>query len=108
MASKKMVDLPGSTKVPYRDARAVAPAASDERLEVTLRVRPKTALPEQNMLKLSSAPVQQLTHDEYEETYGATAKDLASIGKFAKEYNLNPVQQSAARRTVILAGTVKD
>jgi hypothetical protein len=74
MASKKMVDLPGSTKVPYRDARAVAPAASDERLEVTLRIRPKTALPEQNMLKLSSAPVQQLTHDEYEETYGATAK----------------------------------
>jgi kumamolisin len=108
MASKKMVDLPGSTKVPYRDARAVAPAASDERLEVTLRIRPKTALPEQNMLKLSSAPVQQLTHDEYEETYGATAKDLASIGKFAKEYNLNVVQQSAARRTVILAGTVKD
>ena len=108
MASKKMVGIPGSEKERYRDARAIAPAPSDERLEVTLRIRPKNSLPAQDMLKLSNAPVKQLTHEEYEESYGAADKDLALVGKFAKEHNLNVVHQSAARRTVILAGTVKD
>jgi kumamolisin len=108
MALKKMVDLPGSKKDRYRDAHPIAPAPSDERLEVTLRIRPRNPLPAQDMLKLSNAPVKQLSQDEYEETYGATAKDLALIGKFATEYNLNVVYQSAPRRTVILAGTVKD
>jgi kumamolisin len=108
MASKKMVGIPGSEKEPYRDARAIAPAPSDERLEVTLRIRPKNSLPAQDMLKLSNAPLKQLTHDEFEENYGAAAKDLALVGKFAKEYNLNVVHQSAERRTVILAGTVQD
>ena len=108
MASKKMVIIPGSEKERYRDARPIAPAPSDERLEVTLRIRPKNSLPAQDMLKLSNAPVKQLTHEEYEESYGAAAKDLALVGKFAKEYNLNLVYQSAERRTVILAGTVED
>ena len=43
MASKKTVPIPGSNKAPYQNAKAVAPAAPDERLEVTVRLRPKTA-----------------------------------------------------------------
>src|SRR5216683_2295430 len=109
MASKKMVVVPGSQKEPYRDARVVAPAPSDERLEVTIRIRPKNSLPTaQDMLKLSSEPLKQLTHQQFEERYGADAKDVALVAKFAKENNLNVVRQSAPRRTVILAGTVQD
>jgi kumamolisin len=109
MASKKMVSIPGSQKQPYRNARVITPAPSDERLEVTLRVRPKNALPKpQDMLKLSNEPLKQLTHDQFEERYGAADKDFALVRKFAKENNLNVVRQSAARRTVILAGTVED
>jgi kumamolisin len=109
MASNKMIPIPGSEKQPVRDARVVAPAPADERLEVTVRVRPKNPLPKaEDMLKLSGAPLQQLTHEEYEERYGADPKDLALIIKFAQEHNLNVVRESAARRTVILAGTVAD
>ena len=109
MASKKMVAIPGSKKDPYRDARAVAPSPSDERLEVSIRIRPKNSLPEaQDMLKLSDEPLKQLSHEEFEGRYGADAKDLALVRKFAKENNLNVVRESAARRTVILAGTVQD
>lgn len=109
MASKKMVAIPGSRKDPYRSAREIAPAPSDERLEVSLRICPKNSLPKaQDLLKLSNEPLQQLTHEQFEEHYGADAKDLAKVRKFAKENNLNVVGESAARRTVILAGTVKD
>ena len=109
MASKKMVPIRGSQKQPLRDAHVIAPSPSDERLEVTLRVRPKNAMPKaRDLLKSSAAPVPQLTHEQYDERYGADAKDLASVRKFASEHNLNVVRESAARRTVILSGTVAD
>jgi kumamolisin len=109
MASKKMTSIPGSEKQPLPGAHVVAPAPSDERFEVTVRVRPKNVLPSaQDMLKLSSAPLKQLTHAQYEERYGSDAKDFALVRKFAKEHNLNVVRESAARRSVILSGTVAD
>src|SRR5712691_2718276 len=107
MTSRKMVSITGSEKQPLNEARVVAPAPSDERLEVTVRVRPRSALPQpQEMLKFSGAPLEQLTHEQYEERYGADAKDLALVAKFATEYNLSVVRESTARRSVILAGTV--
>jgi kumamolisin len=109
MASKKMVKIPGSEKQTYRNARVIAPASSDERLEVTLRLRPKTPLPKaQDMLKLSKAPLKTLTHNQYEKLYGAGEKDLALVKKFAEEHNLSVVRESPARRTVIVSGTVSD
>ena len=109
MASKKTVPVPGSRKMPYRNAQIIAPAPCDERLEVTLRIRPKNTLPAaEDMLQPSTAPLKQLTHEQYKESYGADAKDLALVAKFAKDNNLSVVRQSAARRTVILAGTVQD
>ena len=107
MASKKMTSIPGSEKQPLPGAHVVAPAPSDERLEVTVRLRPKHALPKaQDMLKLSSVPLKQLTHAEYAERYGADVKDLALVRKFAKGYNLHVVRESVSRRSVILSGTV--
>jgi kumamolisin len=107
MASKKMVSIPGSQKKPLKDAQVVAPAPSDERFEVTVRVRPKNVLPDaQDMLKLSGVPSVQLTHEQYEERYGADTKDLALVRKFAEEHNLSVVRESVARRSVILSGTV--
>jgi kumamolisin len=109
MASKRMTSIPGSEKQPLPGARVVAPAPSDERFEVTIRVRPKNALPKpQDLLKLSSVPLQQLTHQQYEDRYGADAEDLALIRKFAKQHNLSVVRESPSRRSVILSGTVAD
>ena len=109
MATRKMAPIRGSEKRPLRGARVVAPAPADERLEVTIRLRPKNALPSaQDMLKLSGAPIQPLTHGQYEQRYGADPKDIALIRKFAKEYNLSIVRESIPRRSVIVAGTVSD
>src|ERR1700744_2339239 len=109
MAAKKMIAIPGSDKKPYRNAKIVAAAAADERVEVALRLRPRNALPSaQDMLQLSATPMAQLSHADYEQRYGADPKDFVAVRAFAKEYNLNVVRESAARRTVILAGTVVD
>jgi len=109
MASKKMVSIPGSKKQPFRGAKAIAASPSDERLEVTVRVRPRNPLPDpQDMLKLSGEPLPQLTHAQYEKRYGSDAKDLALVKKFAREQNLPVVRESSARRSVILSGTVVD
>jgi len=104
-----MVEIPGSEKRAFRNARIVAPAPSDERLVVTLRIRPKNPLPNaQDMLKLSKAPLKAVTHDQYDKLYGADENDLALVRKFAEENNLSVVRESPARRTVILSGTVSD
>lgn len=105
MASKKMVPIKGSNKAPYQNAKVVAPAAADERLEVTVRLRPKNPLPD--MLS-ATGPVQTVTHEEYDRLYGAGTKDIAQIRKFAKEHKLTVVRESSARRSVMLAGTVSD
>jgi kumamolisin len=107
MATTKLVSIPGSNKKPFRDAKVIAAAPSDERLEVTVRIRPRNPLPDpQDMLKLSAEPMRQLTHEQYEKSYGASAKDIALVKKFAKEQNLSVVRVSTPRRSVILSGTV--
>src|SRR5580700_3141952 len=106
MPSKRMISIPGSKKRPLANAQAIGPAPSDERLEVTVRIRPKNALPNRkDLLKISGQAVQQISHKQFEEQYGAGAKDLALLRKFARENNLNIVRESVARRSVILAGT---
>ncbi len=70
-----------------------------------MRLRPKNPLPD--MLS-GSGPIQTVTPEEYDRLYGAGAKDIAQIRRFAKENNLTVVRESATRRSVMLSGTVAD
>jgi len=104
----RMVAIPGSQKKPLPNAKAIAPAPKDERLEVTVRLRPRTPLPSAaDMLKPSAAPRQILSHEEFEQRYGATPKDIAQLRKFARANGLSIVRESQSRRSVMLAGTVE-
>jgi len=107
MAKKGMVAIPGSKKVPFRNAQAIGPAPADERLEVTLRLRARSALPKaQDLLKPSSVPLQQLTHAEFEDRHGADPADIERIRKFAEDHKLTVVRADPARRSVMLSGVV--
>jgi kumamolisin len=109
MSATKTIPIPGSNRKPLANARVVAAAPKDERLEVTVRLRPKTPLPDaKDMLSASAAPMPVLTHEEFKRRYGTTAKDFAAIRKFAKSHSLTVVRESAARRTAILSGTVEN
>src|SRR5215831_20301002 len=106
----KMVSIPGSQKKnPFRNAVAIGPAPQHERLEVTVRLRPKTPLPKvSDMLKPGAAPMPILSHDEFDKRYAADSKDIAKIRKFARENGLSVVHEIPSRRSVMLAGTVAD
>jgi kumamolisin len=109
MPNIKMVHIRGSLKKPLRHAIAVEPAPKDERLEVTVRLRPRKPLPNAtDMLKPSTTPLPILSHDQFEKSYGAAPKDLAEIRKFAKANNLAVFWEAESRRSVILSGIVGD
>jgi kumamolisin len=109
MLSKKTVALRGSEKQPLPDARIIAPAPPDERLEVTVRLRPRTPLPDaSSLLQPSRDPAPILTRQAYNARYGADPKDIARVRRFASANHLTVVRASAPRRSVMLSGTVAD
>ena len=108
MPGGKKVPIKGSQKVPLPNATVLAPAPPDERLEVTVRVRPRNPLPTASSMLKPNAQVSAITHEEYEKNYAADAKDLAAVKKFAQRHNLYVVRESPARRIVILSGSVAD
>src|SRR4029453_11928180 len=89
--------IPGSERMPMAGARSVGPVAGDERFEVSVRVRPQTALP-----TLAAAPhlgdqlPQQrryMSREEYAAAHGANAQDLARVEAFARSHGLVVVER---------------
>ena len=110
-AENGYVSLPGSERKPLPQASVTAPTASGERLEVTVRVRPRRPLPPPEEMAAMAAQLpserRYMTAEEYEQQYGADASDMERIAAFARSHGLHIVEQSAARRSVMLSGTVQ-
>ncbi|HUI09231.1 MAG TPA: S53 family peptidase [Bacteroidota bacterium] len=99
--SEGYVRLAGSEKGTPEGARTdtLNPA---ETAEVTVRVRgKKEPAPNPRGKKI-------LSREEFESTYGSRAEDMADVEEFAHGFHLSTVALSAARRSVILRGSVKD
>ena len=102
--------LPGSERQPLPNARVVGPADPNERIEVTILVRPRLSgaapvSPDELGARLP-AERQHLTREEFEAAQGADPADLAKVQDFARPNNLEVLEVSVARRTVRLGGTV--
>src|SRR5713101_6484448 len=101
-----------SERISLPGAHAVGPVPKDERFEVTVRVRRKTALQSlaADGFHTDQAPARRryLTREQYAAGYGADPADLAQIAAFAHTHNLIVVETSAARRSVFLSGTAAD
>jgi kumamolisin len=104
------VTLKGSERSEVEGTRIVAPADPSERLEVTVivRRRAREAL-QSRVMKLTngdrSAGV--LSRQDFAKHHSADAGDLAAIRAFATANGLCVVQEHAARRTMVLSGTVE-
>ena len=101
--------IPGSERAPFADARATGKITADERIEVSVLVRPASG---QRDLADSEAlgdkpPAQRhyLSRDEFAKRHGAAAADIAKVAEFAKAHGLAVVESNASRRTVVLSGT---
>src|SRR5215469_8727411 len=101
--------LIGSERQPMRGARSVGKADPAERLEVSviLRHRQSDALKDR-VAKLVAGDHRDrhLSRGEFAQQFGADPADIAAVRKFAGTHGLAVVEEDAARRTVVLSGTV--
>src|SRR5512145_191182 len=104
------VPLPGSARAPLPNAHVVGSTAPDERLEVTVRVRPRSSLQTLATAKTMTAHLpherQYMSRADYAARYGADPQDLDAVAAFAKRHGLAVVESSSARRSLVLSGTV--
>jgi kumamolisin len=102
----------GSERAPLSDARLLGLAPTDERFEVTVRVRRKTRLEtlEGNGFHADRLPANRtyVSRQQYANSYGADSADLGKVATFARSFGLVVVESSAARRSVFLSGTVTE
>jgi kumamolisin len=101
--------LPGSARAALPGARALAPADSDERLEVSVLVRRRAAgalRSRASAFATGDRTATCMTREEFARAHGADPADCAAIRAFAAAHGLSVAQEHAARRTVILSGTV--
>jgi kumamolisin len=90
-------------------ARVVAPADPNERLEVTVIVRRRARVELQaRIAACASARSAEsfMSREEFAQRHGAEPADMTAVRTFAATQGLAVVQEHAARRTVVLSGTV--
>src|SRR5262245_30423050 len=109
MAQMNRVPIPGSDKHPVANAEEVGEIHPDERVEVTvqLRSRAEADLAERVQALAGNPPGggEYLSREVVAERYGADPAQLAQVESFARDHGLTIVGASAARRSVILAGS---
>lgn len=109
MPTHDHVPVAGSERTPLPGAHEVSAARPDERLEVTVLVRSRAPSGLPSIEELGArAPLerQHLTRKEFAAEYGADPADLELVEAFARANGLEVVGSSAARRSVVLSGTV--
>jgi kumamolisin len=101
--------LAGSIREPIAGARPAGKANPAERLEVTVLVRRQNAdafKAKVARLAAGDLPGPYVGRADFAGQFGASLLDLAAVEEFAKRHGLAVVQADAARRTVVLSGTV--
>lgn len=108
-APKKQLPLAGSERAPLQGAREIGPASPNETVDVTLRLRSragkKPIIDQKEFLKPAETR-SIFSRKDFEQQHGADPASIALVESFAREHKLAVKEKSAARRTVILSGTV--
>ena|ERR1700730_5072552 len=101
--------LAGSERAPLPGAREVGPANPNEKVDVTIRLRSRAGKKPIVSADAFTKPIEKrtiLSRKDFEQQHGADPTSIARVESFAREHNLTVKEKSAARRTVILSGTV--
>jgi len=108
--SKNRAIIRGSERAKLPGARLVGPADPQERIEVTLVLKPISPLtlpPHDATGRLKPHERTHLSREEFAARHGADPKDIARIDAFAHEHGLDVGTVNLGGRTVILSGTVQ-
>ena len=102
--------MEGSERKPAPGAQIVGPANSKEKISVTilLRRRPDgSPMPSVDSFRIGPAHRGgRIPSDEFAAKYGASPEDLGRAKDFVESRGLTVVETSAARRTLLVSGTV--
>ena len=101
MSGAPRVELAGSARTPLPEERCVSPADPEQRVEVTVLLRRRGALPDPGQAR------PHLRRREIEEISGADPEDIARVEAFAHDHGLDVVDARPARRSLVLAGPVR-
>ena len=101
--------LKGSEKTPLPGSRVVGPADPTQRVQVSMLLRRRGQREFQERVRrltAGDASVGILGREQFAHHFGADPADIAAVKAFASQYGLSVIKESAARRTVLVAGTV--
>ncbi len=101
--------LPGSERGRRAGAKLAGPADPKAQLEVSIILRPQDGQALQariGRLNAGETGIAPLSREAFAKRHGAAPADIAAVEKFAAANGLRVVRSDAARRTVVLAGTV--
>lgn len=100
------VPVPGSERLPLPDARDAGAPDPNERITISVVVRPRAPVPHTVTDTGSSSVSPPIDRAEFAAAHGADPTDLERIREFAHASDLTVEEASAARRTVVLNGTI--
>jgi kumamolisin len=106
---KKPLPLAGSERAPLQGAREIGPANPNEQVDVTIRLRSRAGKKPIVNADAFTKPIEKrtiLSRKQFEQSHGADPDAIARVEAFAREHKLTVKEKSAARRTVVLSGTV--
>ncbi|HTP66786.1 MAG TPA: S53 family peptidase [Geobacteraceae bacterium] len=101
--------LKGSEKMPIPGALSVGKADPAERLEVSIILKSigGDALTERvTRLAKGDRSGGHIKREDFAKQFGADPRSIAAVKKFAGDHGLAVVEEDAARRTIVLSGTV--
>jgi kumamolisin len=108
--SGNYVPLAGSERRPGPSARLLGPADEAETLTVTITVRRRPDGPPvphfDYYRRTPPSERRRLSQKEFSDRYGAEPADIEKVEEFARSHGLTVVDTNAARRTVVVSGTV--
>ena len=102
--------IPGSERRAARTARQLGPADPNEVLTVTISIRRRPngpPLPDyQHFATVHPAQRQRMSEADFARQYGASPDDIDKVKAFAVSHELDVLESHAARRTIVVRGTV--
>ena len=106
--------VPGSERFVAPKAKAIGKVDPQHRIEVTVKLRPKSAPAanrEQKLMQLGAQMPharQYLSREEFAAQHGADPADIDLVAQFAHAHGLTVVDSSIPERLVRLSGTIQD
>lgn len=101
MAKPAFIPLAGSERPKLPKSAHVGSADPDERIEVSLYLRPRAPVPEPD-----SAAKAPMSRADFADAYGADPTDIATVTAYADSMGLTVTLRDPARRLVKLSGTL--